>query len=121
MAITVPVLTRPTGLTHPTPALTKARALCYTRSKLRQRYVFSPESGYPPMKICLLNILHDALDKRMYHKIARSLFAAGHEVVPIAPGTEETRATLENIRWVPVPEAQGNSFGGHRGGQTRIR
>ena len=39
------------------------------------------------MKICLLNVLHDALDKRMYHKVARSLVAAGHEVVSIAPGT----------------------------------
>lgn len=37
------------------------------------------------MKICILNVLHDALDKRMYYKVARSLLDAGHEMVSIAP------------------------------------
>ncbi|NLN92309.1 MAG: glycosyltransferase family 4 protein [Candidatus Hydrogenedens sp.] len=37
------------------------------------------------MKICILNVLHDALDKRMYYKVARSLLDAGHEVVSVSP------------------------------------
>ena len=65
------------------------------------------------MKICLLNVLHDALDKRMYHKIARSLIDAGHEVVSIAPGAEEATKTLDKtggVRFIPIPAA--HSFAG---------
>lgn len=61
------------------------------------------------MKICLLNVLHDALDKRMYHKIARSLIGAGHEVVSIAPGADEAAKTLDKkdgVRFIPIPAAQ---------------
>ncbi len=66
------------------------------------------------MKICLLNVLHDALDKRMYHKIARSLIAAGHEVVSIAPGS----ASPAGVRWVPVPEA--STFAGRLAAVVRL-
>lgn len=63
------------------------------------------------MKICLLNVLHDALDKRMYHKIARSLVAAGHEVVSIAPGGDAEAAsaarTETGVRFVAIPAARG--------------
>lgn len=65
------------------------------------------------MKICLLNVLHDALDKRMYHKIARSLLSAGHEVVSIAPGADEAAKTLEEgsgVRFISIPAA--HSFAG---------
>ena len=65
------------------------------------------------MKICLLNVLHDALDKRMYHKIARSLIDAGHEVVSIAPGADEAAKTLDKadgVHFIPIPAAQ--SFAG---------
>lgn len=58
------------------------------------------------MKICLLNVLHDALDKRMYHKVARSLVAAGHEVVSIAPGSADGASGEPGVRFVPVPEAR---------------
>lgn len=70
------------------------------------------------MKICLLNVLHDVLDKRMYHKIARSLVAAGHEVVSIAPGREKADGSPEGIRWVPVPEA--HSFAGRLAAAARL-
>ena len=70
------------------------------------------------MKICLLNILHDALDKRMYHKIARSLIASGHEVVSIAPGADGTKTVLEGMRWVPVPAAR--SFAGRLAAAARL-
>ena len=70
------------------------------------------------MKICLLNVLHDVLDKRMYHKIARSLVAAGHEVVSIAPGREKADGSPEGIRWMPVPGAfiRGTPRGGSTAG-----
>jgi glycosyltransferase involved in cell wall biosynthesis len=62
------------------------------------------------MKLCLLNVLHEALDKRMYQKIARSLLAAGHEVVSICPGVEAiadadgtSETVYEGMRFVPVP------------------
>lgn len=58
------------------------------------------------MKICLLNVLHDALDKRMYHKVARSLVAAGHEVVSIAPGTGTAPDGEGGVRFISVPEAR---------------
>lgn len=58
------------------------------------------------MKICLLNVLHDALDKRMYHKVGRSLVAAGHEVVSIAPGAANGASQETGVRFVPVPEAR---------------
>lgn len=37
------------------------------------------------MKICILNVLHEPFDKRVFHKMARSLAAHGHEVVSIVP------------------------------------
>lgn len=57
------------------------------------------------MKICLLNVLHDVLDKRMYHKVARSLLTAGHEVVSIAPGTGPEATAGDRFRHVPIPAA----------------
>lgn len=47
------------------------------------------------MNICLLNVLHEALDKRVYHKVARSLDEAGHEVVSIAPKPAGTPLPIE--------------------------
>lgn len=47
------------------------------------------------MKICILNVLHDALDKRMYHKVARSLLDAGHELVSIAPASPFLKADTD--------------------------
>ncbi len=61
------------------------------------------------MKICILNVLHDALDKRMYHKIARSLSAASHEIVSIAPpaafaaGRNQAESGETSVRFVFTP------------------
>lgn len=40
------------------------------------------------MKICILSVLHEPFDKRVFHKIARSLAAHGHEVTSIVPSAE---------------------------------
>ncbi len=37
------------------------------------------------MNICILNVLHEPFDKRVFHKEARSLVKAGHRVTSIAP------------------------------------
>jgi glycosyltransferase involved in cell wall biosynthesis len=54
------------------------------------------------VKICLLCVLHGPFDKRMFHKVGRSLVAAGHEVVSICPrgefdGTERDGIQLRYI------------------------
>lgn len=41
------------------------------------------------MKICLLNVLHEAYDKRVFQKVGRSLADAGHEVASICPWPAE--------------------------------
>lgn len=56
------------------------------------------------MKICLLNVHHDAFDKRVYHKVARSLADAGHEVVSIGPATDPV-AERDGVRFVHIPDA----------------
>lgn len=40
------------------------------------------------MKICILNVLHEPFDKRVFHKVARSLAAHGHDVVSIVPAAK---------------------------------
>ncbi|NLF59379.1 MAG: hypothetical protein GX580_17270, partial [Candidatus Hydrogenedens sp.] len=37
------------------------------------------------MKICMLNVIHEPRDKRVYQKIAVSLAKRGHEILTIAP------------------------------------
>ncbi len=37
------------------------------------------------MRICILNVIHEPFDKRVYHKIGLSLASAGHEVLSICP------------------------------------
>ena len=37
------------------------------------------------MRICILSVIHEPFDKRVYHKVGLSLAAAGHEVVYICP------------------------------------
>lgn len=51
------------------------------------------------MKICLLNVLHGPFDKRMFHKVGRSLVAAGHEVVSICPCGEFDGAERDGIHF----------------------
>ena len=57
------------------------------------------------MKICILAVLHEADDKRVFHKVARSLAGAGHEVVYICPSAEPLPETREGIRLVAIPPA----------------
>ena len=37
------------------------------------------------MHICILSVIHEPFDKRVYHKVGLSLVAAGHEVTYICP------------------------------------
>ncbi len=37
------------------------------------------------MRICILSVIHEPFDKRVYHKIGLSLAAAGHDIVCICP------------------------------------
>ena len=37
------------------------------------------------MRICILSVIHEPFDKRVYHKVGLSLAAAGHEIVSICP------------------------------------
>ena len=45
------------------------------------------------MKICILNVLHEPFDKRVFHKIAKSLAGAGHDVTSIAPSEVPVETT----------------------------
>lgn len=51
------------------------------------------------MKICLLNVLHGPFDKRMFHKVGKSLVAAGHDVVSICPRGEFDGAERDGIQF----------------------
>lgn len=55
------------------------------------------------MKICILCVLHEAFDKRVYQKIARSLHVAGHEVVIICPSTEPLPDSVDGVRFIGIP------------------
>lgn len=57
------------------------------------------------MKICILSVLHEPYDKRNFQKVARSLCAAGHEVVSITPSREPLPESVDGIRLVAIPEA----------------
>ncbi len=52
----------------------------------------------------MLNVLHEPLDKRMYHKVGRSLLSAGHQLVSIAPqsatNAESDPPARDDIRFV---------------------
>ena len=56
------------------------------------------------MRVCLLNVLHEAHDKRVYHKIALSLASAGHELVSICPDSTHAPGSTEG------PDAHGIRF-----------
>lgn len=60
------------------------------------------------MKICILNVLHGPFDKRMFHKVGRSLVAAGHEVVSICPRGEFEGAERDGItfHYVSAPRSK---------------
>lgn len=55
------------------------------------------------MKICILSVLHDPYDKRVYQKLARSLHGAGHEVVYVCPSDAPLPDSVDGIRFVSIP------------------
>lgn len=57
------------------------------------------------MKICILSVLHEPFDKRVFHKIARSLSAHGHEVTSIAPSTDAI-APRDGVAFIPIKVAK---------------
>lgn len=57
--------------------------------------------------VCLLQTLHAHDDKRMYHKVARSLVAAGYEVSSVVPDTGDVPEQRDGVRFVRIPRAQG--------------
>lgn len=57
------------------------------------------------MKIVLLNVLHEAYDKRVFQKIAKSLVDAGHDVVSICPGDNTLPEEAQGVRFRFIPTA----------------
>jgi glycosyltransferase involved in cell wall biosynthesis len=57
------------------------------------------------MRISILNVHHPPFDKRVFHKVARSLVDAGHEVVSIVPSDEPVEDT-GGVRFVTIPPAK---------------
>ena len=55
-----------------------------------------------PMHICILNVLHTPLDKRVFQKVAKSLAAAGHEVTTIVPSAAAI-ADRDGVRFLTTP------------------
>jgi len=58
------------------------------------------------MKICILQVLHTPNDKRVFHKEAKSLVRAGHEVLSIVPSAEPLPGVIDgvHIETTPVPD-----------------
>lgn len=54
------------------------------------------------MHICILNVLHPPLDKRVFQKVAKSLAAAGHEVTSIVPSAVAI-ADRDGVRFLTTP------------------
>jgi glycosyltransferase involved in cell wall biosynthesis len=58
------------------------------------------------VKICILQVIHPPFDKRVFQKIAKSLVAAGHEVVSIAPTSESIPPIVDGVKFIAIPEAK---------------
>ncbi len=54
------------------------------------------------MKICILQVHHPPFDKRVFHKIAKSLYANGHEVTSVGP-SETPIGQRDGIQFVALP------------------
>lgn len=57
------------------------------------------------MRVCILNVLHEPFDKRVFQKVARSLVAAGHDVVSICPATGPVEGKSHGVQFITVPPA----------------
>ncbi len=58
-------------------------------------------------RVCLVQTLHAHDDKRMFHKLARSLVEAGCAVVSLVPDTGDVPEQRDGVRFVTIPRAQG--------------
>lgn len=58
-------------------------------------------------RVCLVQTLHAHDDKRMFHKLARSLVQAGCEVVSLVPDTGDVPRERDGVRFVTLRRAQG--------------
>ena len=56
------------------------------------------------MRICILQVLHEPFDKRVFHKEAKSLAKAGHEILSITP-SEHPVEPVDGIRFEVIPPA----------------
>ncbi|GMV91465.1 MAG: glycosyltransferase WbuB [Candidatus Hydrogenedentota bacterium] len=59
------------------------------------------------MKICILQVIHTPNDKRVFHKEAKSLVAAGHEVLSIVPSDDPLPEVMDGVRIETTPVAKG--------------
>lgn len=59
-----------------------------------------------PLRICFLSALHPPYDKRVFDKEARTLAAAGYEVIHLAPGDGVSK-TVDGVRVVTFPGPRG--------------
>jgi glycosyltransferase involved in cell wall biosynthesis len=58
-------------------------------------------------RICLVQTLHAHDDKRMFHKLARSLVSAGCDVVSLVPDTGNVPGERDGVRFIKLRRAQG--------------
>lgn len=59
------------------------------------------------MRICILQTIHEPFDKRVFHKEAQSLVAAGHKVVSIAPSDTPLPDVVDGVEFRRIPVARG--------------
>jgi glycosyltransferase involved in cell wall biosynthesis len=59
------------------------------------------------MKICILQVIHTPNDKRVFHKEAKSLVRAGHEVLSIVPSDEPLPSIVDGVHLETTPIATG--------------
>ncbi len=59
------------------------------------------------MRIAILQTIHPRFDKRVFHKEARSLVNAGHEVISIGPQEKPYVHERNGVLFKPLPEPQG--------------
>ena len=57
------------------------------------------------MRICILNVLHDPDDKRVFQKVARSLVDGGHQVISVVPATKDL-PTGQGVEFETIPPAR---------------
>lgn len=59
------------------------------------------------MRICILQTIHEPYDKRVFHKEAKSLVNAGHEVISIAPSDTPLPESVDGVQFRRIPVSRG--------------